>query len=243
MMKKPKPGNHIIIAIDGYSSTGKSTVAKALAKKLGYTYIDTGAMYRAVTWYALENGWVGDGYFDKEALTRHLPDVHLHFRKNPDSGIDEIYLNGKNIERDIRGARVSSFVSPVAAVPEVRRFLVAQQRKMGAGKAVVMDGRDIGSVVFPDAEIKFFLTASPEVRAKRRWLEMKEKGEPVPYDKILQNIIERDHIDSTREDSPLVRTPDAIVIDVSTINREEQFDRMYREVEKILVAQKDKGVK
>jgi cytidylate kinase len=218
----------IIVAIDGFSSTGKSTVAKALANKLGYIYIDTGAMYRAVTWYAMEQGLLSNEYFDIQGLIERLKTLHMEFVRDPKTGQLNMYLNGRNIETEIRSPQVSGFVSLVAAVPQVRRYLVQQQREMGKEKAVVMDGRDIGSVVFPEAEVKFFLTADPEVRAHRRWLEMKEKGITISPDEILENVQERDRIDSTREDSPLVQTKDAILIDVSHINREEQFEIMYQ---------------
>ena len=220
------PTRKITIAIDGYSSTGKSTVAKRIAKILGYKYIDTGAMYRAVTLYALEKGYIGEGFFHTDRLIEDLNKITLKFVLNPETGESDMYLNGRNVEEEIRDKKVSGFVSPVAEVPEVRRFLVARQREMGRDKGVVLDGRDIGSVVFPGAEVKFFLTADDRVRAYRRWLEMNEKGKEVSMDDILHNIRERDRIDSTRADSPLVKTADAVEVDVSSIDREEQFERM-----------------
>lgn len=216
----------ISIAIDGFSSTGKSTVAKRLAKTLGYIYIDTGAMYRAVTYYALQNKLISSNHFDKKELIAQLKNIQLEFRFKPDLGFAAMYLNGKNIEKEIRSMQVSKFVSPVAAVPEVRRFLVKIQREMGRNKGVVMDGRDIGSVVLPDAELKIFLTADPKIRAERRLLEMKEKGVQVDFESIYNNVLERDHIDSTRTDSPLIKVPDAVEIDASNIDKEEQFQQI-----------------
>lgn len=217
----------INIAIDGYSSTGKSTVAKQIAKALGYVYVDTGAMYRAVTLYAIENQWINETSFDKNSLINHLKNIHLHFEFNEKLGFAEIYLNGKNVEKDIRSLYVSGFVSPVATVPEVRSFLVAQQQEMGKNKGVIMDGRDIGSVVFPDAELKIFLTADAKVRAERRLLEMQLKGEKADFNSIYQNVLERDKMDSSREASPLIQTKDAVVIDVTHINKEQQFQKIY----------------
>ena len=214
----------ITIAIDGFSSTGKSTVAKRLAKELGYIYVDTGAMYRAVTYFALEKNFISDKHFDKEALINSLDKIEIEFIFNPKLGFSEVFLNGSNIEKEIRGIRVSSFVSPVATVSAVRKFLVKKQRKMGDNKAVVMDGRDIGSVVFPNAELKIFLTAAPKIRAERRLLEMQEKGLEADFEAILKNVEERDKIDSTREDSPLIKVADSILIDASYINKEEQFE-------------------
>jgi len=214
---------NIIIAIDGHSSTGKSTLAKEIAKALNYIYIDTGAMYRAVTYYALQNNLISKNHFDKEQLIKDLDKINISFQYNPELGFAEVYLNGKNIEKEIRQMEVSNFVSEIATVPEIREKLVAQQRKIGKQKGVVMDGRDIGSVVFPDAELKIFMTASPEVRAQRRYDELKAKGEKVSYNEVLQNVIKRDKIDSTRSTSPLIQTKDAIVLDNSNMSREEQF--------------------
>ena len=214
----------IIIAIDGFSSTGKSTVAKQLAKKLNYIYVDTGAMYRAVTYFALENNLIGEGYFKEEALIKRLADIQITFRFNEALGFAEVYLNGKNIEADIRTLKVSKYVSPVATLSEVRRKLVEQQQLMGRDKGIVMDGSDIGTVVFPEAELKIFMTASAETRAERRYKELLDRGHNLSYDDVLENVTTRDHIDSTREDSPLVKANDAIEIDNSDLTIEEQLD-------------------
>jgi len=216
----------IIIAIDGHSSTGKSTLAKELAKALDYIYIDTGAMYRAVTYYALQNKLIGKDFFNKKQLINNLDKIHIDFRYNPDLGFAEVYLNGKNIEDKIRKMEVSNYVSQVSAVPEIREKLVAQQRKIGKNKGVVLDGRDIGSVVFPNAELKIFMTASPEVRARRRYNELQAKGQKVDFEEVLQNVIQRDKTDSTRATSPLVKTDDAIELDNSNLTREEQFEKV-----------------
>ncbi|KGO89863.1 (d)CMP kinase [Flavobacterium suncheonense] len=214
----------ITIAIDGFSSTGKSTLAKQLAKQLGYVYVDTGAMYRAVTLYAMQNGFVSESHLNKEALIQSLPNVKLHFEFNPDLGFAEMYLNGINVETEIRTLDVSRLVSKVAEISEVRAKLVEQQQEMGKNKAIVMDGRDIGTVVFPDAELKIFMTASPETRAQRRYDELLEKGQSVSFADVLQNVKERDYIDTNREDSPLVKADDAIVVDNSAMDRTEQFE-------------------
>ena len=230
----PEKSKKITIAIDGYSSTGKSTVAKRLAKALQYVYVDTGAMYRAVTYFAMENRFIDGETFDKKALIHALPQIHLSFVYNAEKGFSEMYLNGKNIEEAIRSIAVSNWVSPVATIPEVRSYLVQIQRKMGKDKGVVMDGRDIGSVVFPDAEVKIFLTAKPEVKAERRYKEMQEKGLHPDYNEILENIITRDRIDSTREDSPLIQVPDAVAIDVSNLDKEAEFQAIYTLAQKAL---------
>ena len=214
----------IVIAIDGFSSTGKSTVAKQLAKQLNYIYVDTGAMYRAVTFFALENKLIGKGFFKSEELINRLEDINITFKFNKELGFAEVYLNKKNIEADIRTLKVSRFVSPVATLSEVRRKLVEQQQLMGKDKGIVMDGRDIGTVVFPEAELKIFMTASAETRAKRRFKELLEKGHDLSYDDVLENVTTRDHIDSTREDSPLVKAKDAVEIDNSDLTIEEQLD-------------------
>ncbi len=218
----------ITIAIDGYSSTGKSTLAKQIAQALNYLYIDTGAMYRAVTYYALQNNLIGKDFFDKKQLIKDLDHLKIEFRYNPESKSAEMFLNGKNIEKEIRGMEVSNYVSQIAAVPEIREKLVEQQRKIGKNKGVVMDGRDIGSVVFPDAELKIFMTASPQVRAQRRFDELQSKGEQVTYEEVLKNVIHRDKIDSSRSASPLVKTDDAIEIDNSDLTREEQFEKVLK---------------
>lgn len=213
----------ITIAIDGFSSTGKSTLAKQLAKHLGYVYVDTGAMYRAVTFFAMQNGYINADSFDKQSLINSLPFIKLQFKFNPDLGFAEMYLNDVNVETEIRTIEVSSFVSKVAEVSEVRAKLVEQQKEMGKDKGIVMDGRDIGTVVFPDAELKIFMTASATTRAQRRFDELQQKGDDVSYEAVLKNVEERDYIDTHRVDSPLVKAEDAIEIDNSYLNREEQF--------------------
>ncbi|MEO8535219.1 MAG: (d)CMP kinase [Flavobacterium sp.] len=213
----------ITIAIDGFSSTGKSTLAKQLAKELEYVYVDTGAMYRAVALFAMENQLIGPDFFDKKGLTDSLPKIQLEFKFNADLGFAEMYLNGENVEKQIRTIEVSSYVSKVAEVSEVRSKLVEQQQAMGINKAIVMDGRDIGTVVFPNAELKIFMTASAETRAQRRFDELQQKGDNVSYEDVLKNVVERDYIDTHRADSPLVIADDAIEIDNSYLNREEQF--------------------
>ena len=212
----------ITIAIDGYSSTGKSTVAKQLADWLEYVYVDSGAMYRAVTLYAMQQGLISEDLFDMDKLQGALNDITLEFRKN-ESGKAEIYLNGENVERAIRTLEVSEFVSPVSTISEVRAKLVEQQQQLGKGKGVVMDGRDIGTVVFPQAELKIFLNASARERAQRRYMELTQKGDKVTFEEVLENVTERDHIDSTRADSPLMKATDAIEIDNSEMNLEDQF--------------------
>lgn len=198
-------------------------MAKALAKKIGYVYVDTGAMYRSVTLFALRNGlFNADGSVKADDLKEMLPQVNVNFKLNAATGLPETYLNGEMVERDIRGMEVSSHVSPIAAIPFVREALVAQQKAMGKEKGVVMDGRDIGTVVFPDAELKIFVTASPEVRAKRRYDELQAKGQPADYDDILKNVQQRDYIDTHREVSPLRQAEDAIVLDNSHMTIEEQ---------------------
>ena len=216
--------NNITIAIDGFSSTGKSTLAKQLAKHLGYVYVDSGAMYRAVTYFAMQNKLVSEDYLDKEGLIKKLPEIKLYFQFNPDLGFAEMFLNDVNIENEIRTIEVSRLVSKIAEISEVRAKLVEQQQAMGNNKAVVMDGRDIGTVVFPDAELKLFMTASAHTRAKRRHDELIEKGQHVSYEDVLQNVQERDYIDTHRDDSPLVKAHDAIEIDNSTLTKKEQFD-------------------
>jgi cytidylate kinase len=213
----------ITIAIDGFSSTGKSTLAKQLAKELEYVYVDTGAMYRAVAYFAMQNELIKADFFDKKTLVDSLPNIQLEFKFNADLGFAEMYLNGENVEKQIRTIEVSNFVSKVAEVSEVRSKLVEQQQEMGKNKGIVMDGRDIGTVVFPNAELKIFMTASAETRAQRRFDELQQKGDNVSYEDVLKNVVERDHIDTHREDSPLVIADDAIEIDNSYLNREEQF--------------------
>lgn len=211
----------ITIAIDGHSSTGKSTVAKQLADYIGYVYVDSGAMYRAVTLYALRKGYIDKVHFNKEALLQDLPAIEVAFRRNGTK--NEIYLNGENVEKAIRTLEVSEYVSVIAAVSEVRRKLVQIQHKFGENGGVVMDGRDIGTVVFPNAELKLFMTATPEVRAQRRYQELVNRGEEVTYEEVYENVQERDEIDSHRADSPLRIAESAIVIDNSEMNLEDQF--------------------
>lgn len=225
----------IVIAIDGYSSTGKSTVAKQLAKELNYVYVDTGAMYRAVTYFALEERLIGEGFFHSEALIKRLPEIHITFKFNKNLGFAEVYLNEKNIEFKIRTLEVSQYVSPVATISEVRRKLVEQQQLMGKDKGIVMDGRDIGTVVFPDAELKLFMTASAETRAKRRYKELLERGHNLSYEEVLENVTTRDRIDSTREDSPLVKAENAIEIDNSDLTIEEQLETLLELAKKVIL--------
>lgn len=213
----------IIIAIDGFSSCGKSTMAKDLAKEIGYIYVDTGAMYRSVTLYALRHGMFrADGSIDTGALEAAMPEIRITFRLNNETGRPDTYLNGELVEKDIRTMEVSSKVSPIAALPFVRKALVEQQQMMGREKGIVMDGRDIGTAVFPDAELKVFVTASAEVRAQRRYDELKAKGMEADYASILKNVEERDYIDSHREVSPLRKADDAIELDNSHMTIAEQ---------------------
>ncbi|HMC00673.1 MAG TPA: (d)CMP kinase [Flavobacteriaceae bacterium] len=226
--------NKITIAIDGFSSTGKSTVAKQLAEHLGYIYVDSGAMYRAVTLFAMQNHFIDDTHFNTEGLIDELQNVTIKFKFNENSGFSEVYLNDKNVEKEIRTLEVSNFVSQVSAIPEVRYQLVKQQQLMGKDKGIVMDGRDIGTVVFPNAELKIFMTASAETKAKRRYQELVDRGDKVEYNEVLKNVQERDYIDSHREDSPLVKAQDAIEIDNSNLTIQEQFDKILQLVEKTL---------
>ena len=216
----------IIIAVDGFSSCGKSTLARQLAAKLGYVYIDTGAMYRAVTLYALRNNMVVDEELDTKQLISRLGDIDIHFELNANGEL-QTFLNGANVEREIRKIYVSQWVSPVAAIPEVRHVMVAQQQKMGEAKGVVMDGRDIGTTVFPNAELKIFVTADVDVRAQRRYDEMLSKGETADMAEVKQNLLERDRIDQSRTESPLRKADDAVVLDNSHITREEQLQVAY----------------
>lgn len=218
----------ITIAIDGYSSTGKSTLAKQLAKALGYVYVDTGAMYRAVTLYALKNNLISSSHFDSEQLCQQLNKIFLKFVFNEDLGFAEMYLNDENVEKQIRSIEVSNFVSKVAELSEVRSNLVSQQQAFGMQKGVVMDGRDIGTVVFPNAELKIFMTASPEIRAKRRYDELLQIDSTISYEEVYKNVIDRDEIDTKRIDSPLVQAKDAIVLDNSELSKKEQFEIIYK---------------
>lgn len=216
----------ITIAIDGFSSTGKSTVAKQLAKRLGYVYVDTGAMYRAVSLYAMRHNYISKDSFNKHDLIKDLDKIHLKFKVEDSRGYASIFLNGENVEDEIRTLEVSQYVSKVAAISEVREKLVAQQQRMGKEKGVVMDGRDIGTVVFPNAELKIFMTATAEERATRRFKELQEKGQEVNYEEVLKNVQERDHLDTTREDSPLVKAGDAVEIDNSSLSIQDQFNKI-----------------
>jgi cytidylate kinase len=213
----------IVIAIDGHSSCGKSTLAKSLARELGYIYIDSGAMYRVVTLHALRNGWIVDGQPEREKVIAGVKDLKITFDWDEKTEKNTTFLNGENVEDEIRQLEVSRNVSPISTIAEVRREMVKQQRENGKNKGIVMDGRDIGTVVFPDAELKIFLTASPEIRAQRRYLELKEKDQEVEFDEILKNVEERDSIDSGREVSPLRKADDALVLDNSYLTREEQL--------------------
>ncbi len=216
----------ITIAIDGFSSTGKSTIAKALAKELDYIYVDTGAMYRAVTLYAMQKNYISTDFFEKEKLVNDLTHINLEFKLSSEFKFAAIHLNGKNVEKEIRTIEVSKLVSPVSTISEVRKKLVAAQQEMGRNKGVVMDGRDIGTVVFPNAELKLFMTASADKRATRRYKELLDRGDKVSFDDVLINVQERDRIDSTRKDSPLKKAKDAIEIDNSDMGLREQFERI-----------------
>lgn len=222
----------ITIAIDGHSSCGKSTMAKDLARKIGYVYIDTGAMYRAVTLYAIRHGLIKDGEVKSEALHDEMKSIHISFQLNTDTLRPDTYLNGVYVEREIRSMEVSHHVSQIAALPFVRTAMVDMQREMGKEKGVVMDGRDIGTVVFPDAELKIFVTASAEIRAQRRYDELTAKGEECQLADILENVKQRDYLDSTRETSPLRKADDAIVLDNSNMTIEEQSDWLMKEFRK-----------
>lgn len=225
----------IVIAIDGYSSCGKSTMAKNLARQLGYVYVDTGAMYRAVTLYALRHQlFKADGEVDAASLQRAMPDIRISFQFNAQTGKPDTYLNDELVEQEIRTMQVSERVSKIAALPFVRTALVAQQQRMGKDKGIVMDGRDIGTVVFPHAELKIFVTASAEVRAQRRYDELLQKGMPARYDDILKNVQERDYIDSHREVSPLRKADDAIELDNSNLTIDEQQQWLLQQVNKVL---------
>lgn len=215
----------IIVAIDGYSSSGKSTMARELARRTGYVYVDSGAMYRAVTLYAIRNGLVdANNNIDVPALVEALPLINVSFAPAGSDGIQHTLLNGEDVETAIRDMQVSALVSPVAVIPEVRARLTAMQKDFGHDRGIVMDGRDIGTTVFPDAELKIFVAASPEERARRRFKELTEKGEKVSYDEVYANVVERDRIDTTRAVSPLRRAEDAIDLDNGSMTREEQMD-------------------
>ena len=224
----------IIIAIDGVSSTGKSTMAKDLAKELGYTYIDTGAMYRAVTLYSLQHGFFTSGGIDERKLQEAMCDIDISFRFNPETGRPDTYLNGVNVENKIRSMEVSSHVSPIATLGFVREAMVAQQQAMGNSKGIVMDGRDIGTTVFPDAELKIFVTATPEIRAQRRYDELKTKGQEASFDEILENVKQRDYIDQNREVSPLRKADDALLLDNTDMTIPQQKEWLQEQFNKIV---------
>lgn len=223
----------IIIAIDGHSSCGKSTMAKSLAKLLGYVYIDTGAMYRVVTLVALRNGWITNKIPNTKKIIAGLNDIKITFKWDEKLGQNTTFLNGENVEDEIRQLEVSENVSPISTIAEVRHEMVRQQRENGKNKGIVMDGRDIGTVVFPNAELKIFMTASPEIRAKRRYDELKAKGEDVNLDEIIANVVGRDKIDSSRAASPLKRADDALLLDNSNLSREEQLEWTINKVKEL----------
>ncbi|MEZ5103829.1 MAG: (d)CMP kinase [Draconibacterium sp.] len=227
------PGKKIIIAIDGHSSCGKSTMAKSLARELGYVYIDSGAMYRVVTLHALRKRLIKNGKPDILKVISELKNIKITFQWDEKKGKNTTFLNGENVEDEIRQLEVSQNVSPISTIAEVRTEMVRQQRENGKNKGIVMDGRDIGTVVFPDAELKIFMTASPEIRAKRRYLELKEKGQDVNFEDILKNVEGRDKIDSTREVSPLKKADDALILDNSNLTREEQLHWTIERVKEI----------
>lgn len=230
----------LTIAIDGFSSCGKSTLAKALSAKLGYVFIDTGAMYRGVTLYLIEEGIISKERFAEEQIIHELASISIRFEKNTLTGKSELVLNERNVENLIRLPHVAQLVSPVATVKAVRQKLVAEQREMGKNGGVIMDGRDIGSVVFPDAEVKLFITADPDVRAQRRFLELTEQGVDVTFEEIKDNLMQRDHIDSTRKESPLVQPDDAIVIDTTHLTPDEQLEKALLIIDQKLIRSRKK---
>jgi len=225
----------ITIAIDGYSSCGKSTLARALAKKLNYVFIDSGAMYRGVTLFAIENECIINGTVDKEKLTQKLEQIQLRFASVEGDERKHLFLNGKDVEKQIRSMEVAGYVSEIATIREVREKLVLSQREMGKNGGVVMDGRDIGSVVFPDAELKLFVTASPEVRAERRFKELTEQGRNVTREDVLVNLMERDRIDTSRKESPLIKVKDAIVLDNTNMTPEQQLEFALQKVHELAI--------
>ncbi len=224
MMRK-RNRDKLIIAVDGYSSTGKSTFAKAIAAQLGYIYVDTGAMYRAVALYALRHGFIDkDGNLAGQQIAAHLPEITITFRYSAETGRSETYLNGENVEREIRDIAVSRCVSRVSAIPAVRTHLVHLQQAMGKDKGIVMDGRDIGTVVFPQAEFKIFMTADPQIRAERRYKEMRDKGNNISFEEILANVKQRDYEDENRSVAPLRQAPDALLLDNSHLTPAAQME-------------------
>lgn len=224
----------ITIAVDGFSSCGKSTMAKDLAREVGYIYIDSGAMYRAVTLYSIENGIFNGDVIDTERLKNEIGNIHITFRLNPQTGRPDTYLNGVNVENKIRTMEVSSKVSPISTLDFVREKMVEQQQAMGQEKGIIMDGRDIGTTVFPDAELKIFVTATPEIRAKRRYDELKAKGQEAGFDEILENVKQRDFIDQSREVSPLRQADDALMLDNSELTVEEQKKWLLEQFNKVV---------
>lgn len=226
----------IIVAIDGFSSCGKSTLAKALAKRVGYAYVDTGAMYRSVTLFCLRKGWVDGEKVEEEKLKEALSEIEISFQYNPNTGKNETYMNGENVEDEIRSLRVSNSVSVVSAIGFVRKAMVAQQQAYSTSRGVVMDGRDIGTVVFPNAELKVFVTASPEIRAQRRFVELSAKGDQVSYDEVLENVKQRDYMDQNRTESPLRQASDAIVLDNGKMTIAEQDEWMFKKFNAIVGA-------
>ena len=229
----------LIIAIDGYSSCGKSTFAREIAEELNYIYIDSGAMYRAVTLYCIRRNFIGKGLLYLEGILEELKNMHIEFVYNPDKGEYETFLNSEDVEKEIRGIEVSAHVSRISMIPEVRSRMVELQRQIGVYKGIVMDGRDIGTVVFPDADLKIFMTASVEIRAQRRYDEMKAKSMNVPFDEVLNNIIARDITDENRDISPLRRADDAILLDNSKMTVEEQMKWVMQIIEKIINDSRD----
>ena len=229
-----KQNNKIVIAIDGFSSCGKSTMAKGLAKRIGYIYIDSGAMYRAVTLYCINHNLIDVNLIDENSLKKQMQNIHIEFKINTQSGRPETWLNGKNVEQEIRSMQVSNLVSPVSALKFVRTAMTTQQQALGKAKGIVMDGRDIGTTVFPHAELKIFVTASAETRAKRRLDELKAKGENISYQEVLKNVQERDYIDQNRSESPLKKADDAILLDNSDMTLEEQDKWLYEQYQKAL---------
>jgi cytidylate kinase len=224
----------IIIAMDGYSSSGKSTMARSLAETIGYTYVDTGAMYRAVTLYCMENDLIHSQEVNEEKLKQALPYINISFCLNKETGRPETFLNGENVEKEIRSMKVANYVSVIAALPYVRQALVAMQQKMGEKKGLVMDGRDVGTVVFPEAELKIFVTADPEIRARRRYEELIAKGTPASFEEVLTNIKERDHMDTTRTEGPLKKASDALVLDNSYMTISEQMEWLLVQYKKVV---------
>lgn len=223
----------LIIAIDGYSSCGKSTLAKEVALMLGYIYIDSGAMYRAVTLYCIRNGIINNSFVNMELLNKHLDNIEIRFQQNKITNDSETWLNGENVENEIRKSEVASCVSIVSKIPEVRKKLVFIQRKIGMNKKIVMDGRDIGTVVFPEADLKIFMLADPIIRAERRLLEMNEKGIKTTFNEVVENIKQRDYIDENREISPLRKADNAIILDNSNMTREEQLNWIIQKIKQI----------